>query len=123
MDITSLTRDTFSAWVPFADGVDVKVRHMTRERLRDIYRTATTVKLVNREKKEEFDAVLADVLLGREAVEDWKGFSANGAPFPCTPDNVEILIRRHKDFASFVNDTCTDLETLMQREKDEAEKN
>ena len=122
MDISAVTKNNFTAWVHF-DDAEVHMRHLSREELREIYKKATRTVFSNHQKSEEFDPVKADTLLGQAAIIDWKGFANGDKPFACTPENIELLMRRHNSFAKFVNDVCVDLDYLVREGREETAKN
>lgn len=110
-------------WVKFGDDAEVLVRYISREELKNIIKKARKVLYDRHQKTEEYDDTKGDILLGIAAVKDWKGFTMKGEMFPCTPENIEFLMRKWNAFAKFVNDTCTDLELLIQQEKEKTIKN
>jgi len=109
-------------WVPFGDD-EVLIRYISRDELKKIARQSKKTSFVSHQKIEEFDDITADILLGRAVVKDWKGFTMNGEPMPCTPENIDFLMTKWNSFAKFVNETCVDLEFLIQHEKDKTTKN
>jgi hypothetical protein len=122
MDISALKKDLIVG-VRFDDDVVVKVRHINRAELRDIYKKATVSKFIDHKKRDEFDAAMADCLLGRAAIIDWDGFMDGSAPFPCSPDNIDYLMKNYTAFAKFINDTVSDLDCLLAAERDAERKN
>lgn len=109
--------------VPFDDTVTVRLRHVSREELREVYKKATTTKFVNHQKHEEFDPVKGDCLLGRAAIKGWSGIMDGDQEAPCTPEAIDLLMTRHNAFTRFVNDTVGDLQTLIELEADAERKN
>lgn len=123
MDISPLLRDPFEVWVPFLDG-RVLIRYVSREELHRLDREATEIAWDgSRRITKERDPVKADILLGRAAVKDWRGFTLGGIPYSYSEENCDFLMTRWVDFARFVNETCTDLQALADAEAGEAEKN
>lgn len=118
-------QDEFSAWVPFIEGIKVKIKHIPREELLALRKKAVQVDFDRRthQKIEQYDAITGAVILGQAAIQDWEGLQSNGQPFPCTPENIEILMRKWADFARFVDETCTDLVALMEAEMESERKN
>ncbi len=110
------------AWIPFGED-EVLIRYISRDELKEIAKKAKKVSFVNHQKVEEFDDIKADMLLGRAVVRDWKGFTMKGEPFPCTPENIDFLMRKWNAFARFVNEASVDLSLFMQEEKDKSAKN
>ena len=123
MDISATRKEGFSAWVKFGEDVCVLVKHISREELREIYKKATKVTFTNHQKGEEFDPIKADSLLGRAAILNWSGITDGEAEFPCTPENIDLLMRRHNAFAKFINDTCVDIDYLLREELESTKKN
>jgi hypothetical protein len=123
MEISALQKDDFEVWVPFLDG-RVLIRYVSREELVSLNKQATETTWDRKHQlHKENNPVRADILLGRIAVKGWEGFTMNGAPYPYTPENCDFLMTKWVDFARFVNETCIDLQALMDAEKAEAEKN
>lgn len=123
MELGKLQQNDFEAWVPFGDDAEVLIRYVSRDELKAIARKSKKISFLNHQKTEEFDDLKADISLGRAAVKDWKGFTMNGEPLPCTPENIDLLMTKWNAFAKFVNETCIDFEMLMQQEKDKTVKN
>lgn len=123
MDISSLLKDPFEVWVPFLDG-RVLVRYVSREELLRLDGEATEIRWDRASHiRKERDPVRADILLGRAAVKGWEGFTIDGIPYLYTEENCDFLMTRWVDFARFVNESCIDLQALVDAEKAEAEKN
>lgn len=124
MDISVLiTGKPIQAWVPFTNDSEVLIEYAPREELLRLNEQAKTIQYRNGQKTEVFDAALADKLLARRVVKDWKGFTSGGAEFPCTPENIECLMTKWNEFARLVNETCVNLESLSRKEKDSTIKN
>ena len=117
MDLGGLKKDSFEAWVPFGDDGRVLIRYTSREELKKIGKKATRITYKNHQKVEEMDDVLADILLGQACVKDWEGFTMDGKPFPCTPENIEFVMTRWSAFGRFINDICSDFDELARAEK------
>ncbi len=110
-------------WAKYDDEIEVQVKYITREALRDIYAEATKTSFANHQKQEEFDPIKADLLLGRATIRAWKGINDGDSPAPCTPENIDLLMRRHNTFAKFINAICVDLDLLLAKEREQAKKN
>lgn len=125
MDISALTKQEFTAWVPFDDGAEVLIRYVPRDVLVDIGRRAVVVKLDPKTRKEtrEYDPIAADCMIAAAAVVDWKGFEVDGQDFPCTPENLETLVRKWGAFSRFVSESCVSVGILAASEAAETEKN
>ena len=122
MEIGGLKKD-FEVWIPFQDA-RVRIRHMRREDVREMTRTATVLEFdLNHQKQERFDGLKFDVLLGRAAVRGWEGFTVDGKDYPYSPEHCEELMRGWALFARFVNEVCTDLQALQAEEEKEKAKN
>lgn len=123
-DVSGLTRQTpLTAWVPYDKDASVLVEYIGREDIIAIGKQATMTTVRNGQKSEEYDPVLASVMLGRRVIKDWKGFTENGQPFLCTPENIELLMRKSGQFARFVDEACTNLQKITDLEKEETAKN
>lgn len=118
------SREEFAAWVPFGDeGAEVEIRFISRDELVNLRKKAVKTSFVRHQKTEDYDPVIAGKLLGKAAVKDWRGFTVDGVPYPCTPENIETLMERWADFASFLDDTCTDMIRLQEAERETERKN
>ncbi|MDA8087422.1 MAG: hypothetical protein M0Z75_12045 [Nitrospiraceae bacterium] len=121
MEIGGLKKQDFEVWVPFGaegDPAEVLVRYVSRAELQDIRKKATVTSWDRQHQKEErLDAVKADVLLGRAAVRDWKGFTMEGREYPYSPENCDELMRGWTQFARFVNEICVDLQALQEEDE------
>ena len=123
MDISVLKKENFEVWVPFGDDAKVLIAHVSRETLQKIAKKATKTTYVNHQKAEAFDPAEGDKLLGRLAIKNWEGFSEDGQPFPYTPENADLLMRKWGAFARFVNEACADVETLVKYDLEQVAKN
>ncbi len=123
MEIGALKRDDFEVWVRFMDA-EVLVRYVSLEELQRIGKKATRREWDGKHRPlETMDALEANRLLGRAAVRGWKGLTVDGAEFPFSPENRDLLMTRWSDFAKFVGDACTDLQALAGEERRRLEKN
>jgi len=118
MELQGLKKEDFEAWVPFGDDGKVLIRYVSREELKQIGKKAKNVTYRNHQKVEELDDMKADILLGRMTVRDWQGFTMNGDPFPCTPENIDFVMTKWSAFGRFINDICSDFDELVRAEKD-----
>ncbi len=123
MNLNDLKNNDRLYWVDFNATVSVQLRHVTKERLRQLMKQATTTRFVNHKPSEEFDSTLGDVLLGKEAIKDWRGVSFGDDPAPCTPENIEIAMKGHNTFSDFINQVCGDIDNLIRLEKEASAKN
>jgi len=109
--------------IPFDDTVTIRLRHITREELRNIYKQATTTRFVNHVKTEEFDPIKGDCLLGRAAIKGWDGIKNGDQDAPCTPEFIDLLMSKHNSFAKFINDISADIDQLIKVEREAERKN
>jgi hypothetical protein len=124
MDIGALKRDDFEVWVRFADDAEVLIRYLSPEDLREIAKKATRISWDRKHRKvDEVDVMESNRLLGRTAVRNWKGITMEGKEFAYTPGNCDFLMQRWHEFSKFVGDACVDLQTLMEEERQQMEKN
>ena len=129
MDISGLKQETLTAWIPFDDDTEVLIAYVSREDLREIGKAATVTRFVKHHKSDTFDQAEADRLLGRKAVRDWRflpgrpGFTDQGAPFPYSAENCDLLMSRFNEFSNFVNAACIDFSRFIEEERETDEKN
>ena len=112
------------AWFEYGD-TKVLIQHTTKEELRVMSRkcTSTSFDKVSHAPVETMDSAKADVMLAQHCIKGWEGFTSNGEPFPCTPQNIELLMTKVNSFSKFINDTCTNYETIVAKQKEEDAKN
>jgi hypothetical protein len=123
MEIGALKQDDFQAWIPFQDA-EVLIRYVDIEELRRLNKQATKTAWDRRHQKtEELDALEANRLLGRASVRGWKNITMDGEEYPYTPDNCDFLMQKWFEFSRFINEVCTDLQAMMDAEKEAARKN
>lgn len=122
MDIGVLKQD-YQVWVQFMDA-EILIRYVGIEELRQILKQATRKSWDRKHQPiEEFDPIEGNRLLGRPAVRDWKGITMEGKEFPYGTENCDFLMTKWGEFSKFINDTCTDLQSLMDAEKEAKTKN
>lgn len=125
MDISALKKDRFQAWVPFDDEVKILIRFVPRDELVAIGKKAVVVTLDPKTKKEsrDYDVIAADVMIAKAAVVDWDGLTLDGEPFPCTAENIELLVSKWGEFSKFISNACVDVGLLAVKQQEQAEKN
>ena len=126
MDISALKKEgPLEAWVPFGDGVKLKVAYLRRDEIKAILKRAVKVDFdpKSHEKTESYDTEKGEMLICQAAVKDWQGLMDGDKPFECTAENVRLLVERWSGFATFVNRVCVDLQALVNKEKAATEKN
>ena len=64
----------------------------------------------------------ANRLLGRAAVKEWENITANGQPFPYSPENCDLMMRNSYEFSAFVNDACTEMANFRENQDEETKK-
>lgn len=124
-DISSIrSAEALSVWVSYNDDVSVLIRHIPRESLSGILRQATrTTWDKNHQPEQVVDNIKYGELVGEAAIVDWAGLIDGDQPFPCTKDNRALLMRKWSNFAKFISDLSSDLDRLMESDKDAARKN
>ena len=112
-------------WVPYSDEVKVAINHVTREKYAELVEEATTISIDGRTnlRSETLDNLKLGELIGLAAIADWSGLVVGAEPFPCTPENIKVLMRKWSDFARFVASHCNNLDRLMEIEKEAKKKN
>jgi len=133
MDISAIKKEKFQAWVPFDKEVEVLINYVPRDELAAIGKASVVVSLdpTTRKETRDYDAISADVRIAAAAVAGWRdcktktktGFTVDGMPFHCTPENVELLVRKWGDFAKFIGQACVDVAGLAARWREQSEKN
>lgn len=123
MQLHNLTDTSRTYSIPFNDTVTVQLRHISRDELLSISKQCRITRFVNHQKVEEIDSVKGDCLLGRAVIKGWSGIKAGDEDALCTPDNIDLVMTRHNTFAKFINDICTDIDTLVQEEQEAERKN
>ena len=127
MDLTCLEQDEIKAWVPFSEDTKVQLAYITRDELKKIMREATILEVEKGKHVEREDDDLLDELMAIKAVQGWDGFTANGKPYLCTPENIKTLMKKFTEFGRFVRTESVDLSNFIEKKKAEkkvkAEKN
>lgn len=125
MDISALTsKQRIEAWFEFKPDVKVLIRYLSREELNAIGKKATVITFDSRhQERREFDPIKSDLLVAQAAVLDWQGLLDGAAAYPCTPENIEFLVRNYNGFGLFVNNACADLDRIIAQQKAATEKN
>ena len=123
MDIGKLASDDFTVQVPFGDGPDpatITIRYAARDKFAELVAKATkiTYNPKTHQREEKVDNAEANRLVGEWAVTGWKGITQDGADYPFTPENRDLLMARWHEFAKFVLDVCTDLQALVASERE-----
>ena len=124
-DVSSIkSAEEMTVWVEYNDQVSVLIRHIPREKLAGIFKAASrTTWDKNHQPETSIDNIRYGELIGEAAIVDWAGFVDEGQAFPCTNDNKALLMRKWGNFAKFVSDLSSDLDRLVEAEKETARKN
>jgi hypothetical protein len=122
MNLNDLKNNERLFWVDFGD-MSVQLRHITKERLRQLMKQASVTRFVNHKPVEELDVTKADVLLGQTVINDWSGVTFGDEVAPCTAENIELLMKGHNAFSDFINSICGDIDNLIRLEKEASAKN
>ena len=124
-DVSSIrSTEDLTVWVTYNDDVDVQLKHIPRESLAGILKQATrTTWDKHHQPAENVDNLKYGELVGDAAIVDWSGLRDGDQEFPCTPDNKKLLMRKWSNFAKFVSDLSSDLDRLIESEKESARKN
>ena len=103
-----------SVWRTYQPGVRVRIRPITRVRMRELRRRAAAIR---KRTGETLDAVL-DRLIYRHIVDDWEGFvDPGGRPLPPTDDIVDRVTTRFNDFADWLADEALALAETLAAER------
>lgn len=124
-DISSIrSTEDLAVWVQYNDEVSVLIRHIPREALSGILRQATrTTWDKHHQPQQVVDNIKYGELVGEAAIVDWTGLIDGDQPFPCTRENKSLLMRKWSNFAKFISDLSSDLDRLMESDKEAARKN
>ena len=124
-DVSSIrSTDDLTVWVAYNDDVDVQLRHIPREKLSGILKQASrTTWDKHHQPVESVDNLKYGELVGDAAIVDWSGLRDGDQEFPCTPENKNLLMRKWSNFAKFVSDLSSDLDRMIESEKESVRKN
>lgn len=125
MDVRRLRNNDLKVWLPLMEGVEVQVRHVSQGEFDTISKQATSTRFdpKSHTRREERDEEQFRTLLARAVVLDWKGINDGDEQFPCTPENIEYLMRECTEFRLLVMDAPLSLEKMLAAEKEAAAKN
>ena len=113
-----------TVWVQYNDEVSVLIRHIPREKFAGIVKMSSrTTWDKNHQQETTIDSIKLGELVGDAAIVDWTGLSDGGEPFPCTAENKRLLMRKWSNFAKFVSDLSSDLDRLLETEREAERKN
>lgn len=123
MELGKFASDDFVVQVPYGDPPDqavISIRYLARDRFSEVVQKATKITYhpKTHQREEKSDYAEASRLIGEAAVVGWTGISVEGQEFPFTPDNRDLLMRRHHGFSKLIMDVCTDLDALVQIERE-----
>lgn len=122
MELGNLDRD-LEVWVPFGDDGEVLIKYVPKDELLSISEKATKRKWNNHRMTEEVDPTLANRILGRAAVRDWKNLTVGGEPLPFSCDNLDMLMGKSYVFSNFINQVATDIQAFIEQRKEDEGKN
>lgn len=122
MELGNLDRDV-AAWVPFGDDGEVRIKYIPKDELLSISEKATKRKWINHRMVEEVDPMLANRILGRAAVSDWKNLTVGGELLPFSEENLDMLMGKSYVFSNFVNQVATDIQSFMEQRQEDEGKN
>jgi hypothetical protein len=124
-DVSSIkSSEEKTVWVQYNDEVAVLVRHIPREKLSGILQQASRTTWDKHHQPEStIDNIKYGELVGDAAIVDWTGLVDGDQPFACTKENKQLLMRKWGNFAKFISDLSSDLDRLIESEKDSARKN
>ena len=125
MDISTIINgDDLAVWIDYNEDVSVQVRHVPREELSVIMQKSTKTTWDRKHQAEQsVDNIKYGELMGEAAIVDWSGLEVSGVPLPCTKENRALIMRKWSSFAKFVSDASSDLDRLIEADRDAARKN
>ncbi len=113
---------TEGVWCDYDEKVSVKVRPMTRAKLRELKQQATQKKKGFR--LPQFENELFERLSYDYLIEDWKGIvTPKGEPVPCTEKNKVAVCNVFIPFEAWLTATSAELAEQSEQEKGEEIKN
>ncbi len=132
LDLNSLTVETKEATVVFPglDGVEVTIRHISREVSRNLGRSSMVTKIdpKTRQPTSELDADLFLDKLAEKAIKSWTGLKYRHlaelmlvdlssvedveAELPFSLDNAKTLLRKSETFDTWINDMVFSLDSF-----------
>jgi hypothetical protein len=111
-------------WVPYEGGAEVWIRALSMTDLVKLNRKAKkTVRGGRGGTTEEVDHIKNNRYISREVVRNWRGFIKNGEPIPYSAEMCERYMERNPDFAVFVNEAATNMQSHLTAVHEETEKN
>lgn len=123
MELGNLTSDNLVCAIPFGKDAEVTLKYLSRSDLQELRSKVTRREYRKGQIEEVMDAVEFNRALGRLAVKGWKGITVNGADFPYSPENADVLMARSYAFSEFVNDTVIDIARFTAEAEAAAKKN
>ena len=125
MDVSRIKKNDLQAWLPMMDGVEVLCAHLGNSEYRALRKQALTIKFDPRSKAkvEELDDEKLIGLIAEKVVKDWRGITDGDQEFPCTPENIDYLVRECSEFRMLMMDAPLSMEKMLDAEKAETEKN
>lgn len=124
-DVSSIcSNEDMVVWVPYNDMVTVGIKHIPREKLSGMLKQATKTTWDKHHQPEQtVDSIKYGELVGEAAIEGWTGLMVGDQELPCTSENKKLLMRKWTNFAKFVSEYSSDLDRLIEIEKESARKN
>lgn len=110
-------------WVSFGEDGEILVRYIPKDELLAISEKATKRKWINHRMVEEVDPMLANRILGRAAVRDWKNLTVGGEPLPFSQENLDMLMGKSYVFSNFINQIATDIQAFIEQRREDEGKN
>lgn len=89
-------------WRKMLADVEVLLRHVPLDEYNAIAKDCVEVSYATGQKSEVRNDKKFYSLLARAAVKDWRNIVNDGTPFPCTPENIDLLVERCADFRLMV---------------------
>ena len=125
MDISRLKSKDLKVWLPLFDDVEVLCNHISQSQFEALRRKCATHRFdpKTHQRIEEVDDERFRAELGRAVVVDWAGIKEGDEDYPCTPENIDYLMRECTEFRLLVMNTPLSLERMLAAEREAAEKN
>ena len=122
-----LDRGQAGVWVDYQSGARVKIRPLTKSKIRELRDAATVTRTEwqrgQRVEIRTLDDAAYDRALSEYLIEDWSGFEQRGVPIPCNPETKLLLMDQVLDFANFVADAALNIARYDEQRDEELTEN
>jgi hypothetical protein len=135
MDVSRLNKQKtdgcIKVWFPMGEGMDVLMRYVPQDEYDALSEACTestidpaTLQRTKTRDNEKFRKELA-----KAETLDWRGVfngkddAGKEVPYPCTPENIEILVQKWTEYRMLVMGTPLQLAAMLEAEREAERKN